>query len=91
MAEAAALSYWTLKGSTNEPGAAKTLARDTGAVEAVNRAEALLRTMIEAFAQPTTPYPFRPKPVEQSWGHDYDQLARLDEWLGRVTPADDAS
>ena len=72
-------AYWLLKGNRS---AEKIQAIKDIALRG-KEAEAGLARLVEAFADPTTPYQAVPKPANRPRYDDYAQLARLAEW-GRI-------
>ena len=85
-----ALSYIEAKGA--EP-AGKTLTLDgQGVQDVIKQAETELKTLIESFAQETTPYKaMRRKDFKGHYTYDdYAHLARVDEW-GEGEPEEGAA
>jgi ATP-dependent helicase/nuclease subunit B len=72
-----ALEYWRLSGG--DPAGVRRPLGAEDPIGLIDRAEARLRTLIDAFDDPATPY--RPVPIAQ-WAprfNDYTHLERLDE------------
>lgn len=79
-AEAGALSYWQLRGR-KEPE--KVTSFTENLEDQKGKAAAGLDSLLEAFADPQTPYAAVPKPRYAPRHNDYAHLSRLAEW-GRV-------
>jgi ATP-dependent helicase/nuclease subunit B len=75
--EVSALSFWRLSGG-DPPGEAKEV---RGAVaDHAERAKIGLIALINAYDDPATPYPSRPRPAFAPRYDDYEHLARVPEW-----------
>lgn len=80
-----ALEYWKLSGGA-EPGQVRAmLGRAPDDQVALHRraAEAELRDLIDTYCTGSQPFTAKIHPVHGRASRDYDQLARLAEWLGR--------
>jgi ATP-dependent helicase/nuclease subunit B len=73
----ARLAYWRMTGA-REPGEEVPVEGDPALLAA--DAEAGLRDLIAAFADPATPYPSQPDPAHAPRFSDYEHLARVREW-----------
>ena len=78
-APAGVLTYWQVGGAAGTPGKERRL-KDPAADLAAEAADGLTR-VLDAFADPATPYLARPRPAAFI-ATDYDHLARLSEWGG---------
>jgi ATP-dependent helicase/nuclease subunit B len=79
-AETGVLEYWALKGGR---GGCKITSFDEEIDALVRQAETGLKRLIEAFANPLTPYEAVPRPRFQARHNAYAHLSRLAEW-GRI-------
>lgn len=77
------ISVWPASPQRNKAAKVKNLAAKTSAEEIMSIAHSKLVELVESFSRPETFYNFVVGP-ERGPNHDYDHLARVDEWLGRA-------
>ncbi len=76
------LSIWPAKAKRDEKPKITNLAAKTSAEELISTAYYTLKSMVEEFSKVEKYYKFEVGP-ERGPNHDYDHLARVNEWLGR--------
>lgn len=75
------LIYWRVTGSGQRPVERKSVAgKDTPLETVIAEAEIGLRSLVERFDDPATPYLSQPRAEAKSRFSDYDHLARVKEW-----------
>lgn len=82
------MGYWILTGGTQPGDAGKAVTE--GIDEMITRTEMRLKTLIDRFDDPQTPYLSLPRPDKIPRFNDYEHLARVREW-STLDSAEDAA
>jgi ATP-dependent helicase/nuclease subunit B len=75
------LVYWRVTGSGQKPVERKSVVgRDTNIAQIVSAAENGLKSLVDLFDKPETPYLSQPRAEAKPHFSDYEHLARVKEW-----------